>query len=75
MKYIVRYPHKDTPKQRWCFVVMKPPADVFREGDMRVMLWDGYKWNGSGEHLFQTWEMNDIMYWLEKEEPDECNRI
>ena len=75
MKYVVRYPDKDTPKERWCFVVLKPRASVFEEGEKLVLMWDGYNWTGIGQFLFTPIPMNKVMYWLEKEEPDSSNKF
>lgn len=74
--YITKYPDKDVPTQRWCFVRMKAPLGFPGQGEGKYLMWDGYKhWTGTGDDLFQNYEMCEIEYWLEQEEPEEINNF
>ena len=78
IRYIVKYPDKDKPTQRWCFVRMKIPPrfpqDI--EGEGKYLMWDGQKhWTGTGDDLFVNYPMEEIEYWLENVESNEANKF
>ena len=78
IKYVVKYPDKDKPTQRWCFVRMKPPPRVPQdiEGEGKYLMWDGYNhWSGTGEDLWVNYSMDEVAYWLEKVKPNELNKF